>query len=87
MQIFISLSQTLLHDMGLSHPAIEFICAIAKEYDFAGKLTSFGGRYVYILLTPNTTEDNIAKLSEHLMLMGFGVTKTSVNCSGVRIDD
>ncbi|EFN62323.1 Mevalonate kinase [Camponotus floridanus] len=87
LKIFISLSQKIFHDLGLSHPNIDIICAIAREYGFAGKLTSFGGKYVYILLSPDVAEENIMRLSAHLMLVGFAVTKTSVNCSGVRIND
>ncbi|XP_070157673.1 mevalonate kinase-like [Polyergus mexicanus] len=86
LNICIMLNQEILRDLRLSHPKLDIICAITKRYGFMGKLTSFGGRYVYILLPPYASEENITNLSTHLMLEGFTVTMTSMCCSGVKID-
>ncbi|KMQ90868.1 mevalonate kinase, partial [Lasius niger] len=75
--IYILLSQKLLYELGVSHPKLDSICAIAKTHGFAGKLTNFGGRYVYILLPPNTPREKITNLSTHLTIEGFTVTMTS----------
>lgn len=80
------LNQEIIRDLGLSHPRLDIICAITKRYGFMGKLTSFGGRYVYIMLPPYASEESITNLSTHLMIEGFSVTMTSICCSGVKID-
>ncbi|KMQ83940.1 mevalonate kinase [Lasius niger] len=86
LQKYIQESQLTLQNSYLSHPRLDNICSIAKSHGFAGKLTGFGGGFVYVLL-PATTEDvQIWSLSAELVAQGFGVTRTSLSCSGVRID-
>lgn len=80
------LNQEIIRDLGLSHPRLDIICMITKRYGFMGKLTSFGGRYVYIMLPPYASEESIMNLSTHLTIEGFSVTMTSICCSGVKID-
>ncbi|KMQ84521.1 mevalonate kinase, partial [Lasius niger] len=84
---YIQENQRILHESKLSHPTLDNICSIAQSCGFTGKLTGFGGGFVYILLPPSTQEEQIRNLSTKLKAEGFNVTTTSVSCSGVRIDD
>ncbi|XP_025266322.1 mevalonate kinase-like [Camponotus floridanus] len=84
---FVLLHQLYFCFLKLSHPNIDMICDIVKEYGFAGKITNFGGRYVCILLPPDAIDEDVMMLSAHLMSLGYYATKTSMSCSGVRIDN
>ncbi|XP_025270421.1 mevalonate kinase-like [Camponotus floridanus] len=79
-------NQTILYRSGLSHPELDTICLIARNYGFVGKLTGFDG-YAYIPLPPNTPRENIINISRHLIMEGFTVRMTSVSCNGVKLDE
>lgn len=87
MQILIQLNQGLLRALGMSHPNLEIICAIAKKFSLAGKLMcNGGGGYAIILLLPNTTDELINQLLNELKCHNFSIKITKLNCSGVRIE-
>lgn len=80
------MNQTVLYRSGLSHPNLDIICSIARNYGFVGKLTGFSG-YAYILLPPDTPRENIINLFVHLSMEGFSIRMTTMSCNGVKIDE
>ncbi|KMQ84773.1 mevalonate kinase [Lasius niger] len=76
------------YDKLLSHPRLNDICSIVENYGFAGKLTGFGGGFVYIPLPPISPPERITELlKKKLLEKNCDITKTFVGCSGVRIHD
>ncbi|XP_029178900.1 mevalonate kinase-like [Nylanderia fulva] len=87
MMLCIDNNQQLLNKLHLSAETIEYVCNIARKYNLAGKLTGFGGNYVFVLIPPNVTDEQISNFTEQLSANGFKIqTRTTINCSGVRID-
>lgn len=87
LQMYVSSQQQDLSLHNLSTEAYDKICAIAEEYNFAGKLTGFGGKYIYILVPPKLNQAQIANLLKQLASEGFNDSiKTTFCCSGVRIE-
>ena len=79
-------NQGLLDTCHLSHPSLDAICAEAKNYGLAAKLTGAGGGgYAYILLLPTTPNEVISSLSRKLIANGYLVTLTNLGGSGVEI--
>ncbi|XP_012061062.1 PREDICTED: mevalonate kinase-like [Atta cephalotes] len=82
----IHMNQGLLKTLGMSHPNLDIICAIARNFAFAGKLASkSGGGYAFILL-PNSTDENIHDLIVILESYDFPAKIATLNCSGIRIE-
>ncbi|KAL6259750.1 hypothetical protein P5V15_009664 [Pogonomyrmex californicus] len=82
---FINMNQGLLRALGMSSPNIEIICAIARKYSFASKITSDSGA-VFIFLLPKTNHQLIAKLKNELKSHNFPVIETTMVCTGVRVE-
>ncbi|XP_029178899.1 mevalonate kinase-like [Nylanderia fulva] len=79
-------NQRLLNINNLSTEIIENICEIARTHGLAGKLTGFGGNYVYIFLPPDSTLYDITNFSAHLHACHFNsLIWTTINSNGVRI--
>lgn len=82
----IKVNQGFLSTCNLSHPSLDVICAEAKNYGLAGKLTGAGGGgYAYILLLPSTPNEVIENLSQKLTASGYTVTLTNLGGSGIEI--
>ncbi|XP_012535260.1 mevalonate kinase [Monomorium pharaonis] len=83
----IHINQGLLNALGVSHPRLEMICAMAKMHSYAAKLTGAGGGgYAYILLPPDIETESINSLSKELEEKDFYATTTSLGGSGVKIE-
>ncbi|KAL6259748.1 hypothetical protein P5V15_009662 [Pogonomyrmex californicus] len=83
----IQMNQGLLQALNMSHPEIDIICAIAQDSSLAGKLTGKGkGGYAFILLPPNTTDEDITKLIDEFKSYNFPVTLTSLCSNGVIVE-
>ncbi|KAK0098866.1 hypothetical protein PV326_000801 [Microctonus aethiopoides] len=80
------INQGLLATCQVSHPSLDRICAEAKNYGLAAKLTGAGGGgYAYILLLPDTQTEIIASISKKLIANGYLVTLTNLGGFGVQI--
>jgi len=78
--------QGLLKTLGMSHPNLDIICTIARNFAFAGKLASKNeGGYAFIFL-PNSTDENIHDLIVILESYDFLAKIATLNCSGIRIE-
>ncbi|KAL6259751.1 hypothetical protein P5V15_009665 [Pogonomyrmex californicus] len=82
---FINMNQGLLRALGMSSPNIEIICAIARKYSLASKITS-DSEFAFIFLLPNTNHQLIVKLTNELKSYNFPVIKTTMVCTGVRVE-
>lgn len=87
MQTLLQLNQGLLCALGMSHPNLDVICAIAQSFSLAGKLVgNGGGGHAIILLLPNSTGEVVNQLQNELKSHNFPVKTTNLNCSGARIE-
>ncbi|XP_011639707.1 mevalonate kinase-like [Pogonomyrmex barbatus] len=85
----VRINQELLNSLGISHPNLDIICAIAQNHSLSGKmacLNKYG--YAFILLLPSVTDDDIAKLIDELKSHNFDASITSLcgESSGVRVE-
>ncbi|XP_015127103.1 mevalonate kinase isoform X2 [Diachasma alloeum] len=79
-------NQGLLATCQTSHPSLDRICAEAKNYGLAAKLTGAGGGgYAYILLLPDTPTETITSISKKLIANGYLVTLTNLGGAGVEL--
>ncbi|XP_029172225.1 mevalonate kinase-like [Nylanderia fulva] len=85
LQADIMKNQQLLKDNNLSHEEIDRICSIGTDFGLAGKLTGFGGGYVYFLL-PLITKEDIKRIETHLLKQHFNYIFANIDHSGLRID-
>lgn len=82
----VEVNHGLLASCQVSHPALEKICAAAREAKLAAKMTGAGGGgYAYVLLPPGLQENKVLELTEVLEGFGFLVTRSSLGGPGVRI--
>ncbi|KAG7205136.1 hypothetical protein KM043_005506 [Ampulex compressa] len=88
LMMLINLNQGLLATCQVSHPSLDRICAEARNYNLAAKLTGAGGGgYAYILLLPDTQPETISSISRKLIADGFSITLTTLGCAGVQIHE
>ncbi|XP_071580191.1 mevalonate kinase-like [Temnothorax nylanderi] len=83
----IRMNQGLLCVLGMSHPNLDVICAIARQFSisFAGKLANNGGGgYAFILLSPDSPATHINCILNKLKSLNFSAQITNLNCNGVR---
>lgn len=79
-------NQGLLATCHVSHPSLDRICAEAKNYGLAAKLTGAGGGgYAYILLLPDTPTETITSISKKLIANGYLITLTNLGGAGVQL--
>ncbi|XP_029178963.1 mevalonate kinase-like [Nylanderia fulva] len=86
LQFHIRTNQQMLSDYHLSSSEFDLICSIVNDFGFIGKLTGFGGGFIYILLSPNVSVNVTTNAIIRLKEEGFNVITTSINCDGVRIN-
>ncbi|XP_025074965.1 mevalonate kinase-like [Pogonomyrmex barbatus] len=82
---FINVNQGLLKGLGMSNGNIDIICTIVRKYSLGCKITG-NGRYVFILLLPNSTDMVITKLKSELTYHNFRVVETTMSCDGIRVE-
>lgn len=66
MQESILENQNLLREYKLSDQIFEKICSIARENGYEGKFTGYRGGFVYILLPPNITNEQINMIKSNI---------------------
>ncbi|XP_029157870.1 mevalonate kinase-like [Nylanderia fulva] len=76
----------LLKQYNLSNEIFNRICETANNFGFEG-LIGFGTRYVYILIPPSITNDEIEEISMVLKFKNFDVINTSISCEGMKLDE
>lgn len=82
----INMNQGLLATCQVSHPSLDRICAEARNYAVAAKLTGAGGGgHAFILLLPDTQPETITSISRKLIADGFTVKLTTLGGPGVQI--
>ncbi|XP_045539357.1 mevalonate kinase [Papilio machaon] len=80
------MNHCLLASLGVSHPALETIRAIAHEHGLACKLTGAGGGgNAIVLVPPHTQEITVTSLKTKLLSSGYKVTDTIVGGPGVTV--
>lgn len=81
------INNDLMKAVGVSHPKLEEIFAIASRNGFASKLTGAGGGgYAIILLKDNYKNmESFVKLCEELKASNFYIQETTVGGEGVNI--
>ncbi|KAG5310719.1 KIME kinase, partial [Acromyrmex insinuator] len=82
----IHMNQGLLKSLGMSHPNLDIISAIARKFLFAAKLAGKSeSRHGFILL-PNASAEDIDNLITELKSYNFSAKITSLNCNGIRVE-
>ncbi|XP_067631778.1 uncharacterized protein Mvk [Eurosta solidaginis] len=81
------INNDLLKAIGVTHPKLEQIFAIAFKRGFFSKITGAGaGGYAIVLLPENYESNQVyLKLKEELESAGFGVQSTTAGGNGLRI--
>ncbi|XP_054738460.1 uncharacterized protein LOC129244699 [Anastrepha obliqua] len=81
------INNDLLKGIGVTHPKLEQIFAIAFKRGFFSKITGAGAGGFAIVLLPENFESNQVywKLKEELEAAGFGVQATTAGGDGLRI--
>ncbi|KYN13051.1 PREDICTED: mevalonate kinase-like [Trachymyrmex cornetzi] len=82
----IHMNQGLLKALGMSHPNLDIICAVAESFSLAGKLASKDGSGYAFILLPNSTDEDIQNLITILESYNFPAEITTLNCSGIRVE-
>ncbi|KAL6259743.1 hypothetical protein P5V15_009657 [Pogonomyrmex californicus] len=84
----IHMNQGLLCALGMSHPSLDFVCAIARKFSLAGKVAGSKGGFAFIFLLPNNTNNHISQVSNELRRHNFHAVVTSLcgQWSGVRVE-
>ncbi|KYN40680.1 Mevalonate kinase [Trachymyrmex septentrionalis] len=82
----IHINQGLRRALGTSHPNQDTICTIARDFSLGGKIVSSGGKYVFILLLPNSSDELIQDLIKIFESHNFPAKIASLNGSGVRFE-
>ena len=77
-------NQRLLSALGVSHPTIDSVLAVAQRHGLAGKLTGAGGGGCVILLATGTRDD-WSDVEQELEGMGFQALRGDIGGSGVRV--
>lgn len=83
------INNDLLKAIGVTHPKLEQIFAIAFKRGFFSKITGAGAGGFAVVLLPENYESNEVywKLKEELESAGFGVQSTTAGGEGLRIKD
>jgi mevalonate kinase len=79
--------QKLLEALQVSHPKITEVLEKASAFNLQAKLTGAGGGgFVFVLLPPNTREENITELTAQLERIGMECYLTTLGTVGVQIN-
>lgn len=81
------MNQNLLAVVNVSHPKLDKICSIIRQYGLHGKLTGAGGGgYAIALVPPYFEESTLCGLINELIKEGFDALVTDLGGPGVAID-
>ncbi|XP_018340339.1 PREDICTED: mevalonate kinase-like [Trachymyrmex septentrionalis] len=83
----IHINQGLLRALGTSHPNLDIICTIARDFSLGAKIAANRkSGYVFTLLLASTSDEYIQDLIKIFESHNFTAKIVSLNCSGVRIE-
>ena len=81
------MNQGLRKALGMIHPNINTICAIARDSLLGAEIAANrGGGYAFILLLPSNSDEYIQDLIKIFESHNFIAKVASLNCSGIRIE-
>lgn len=81
------MNQGLLCALGVSHPSLDRIAAIAARHSFHAKLTGAGGGgFAFALVTPKHAPEQVRALRRELEAAGFQCWETSIGGPGVQTE-
>ncbi|XP_074642614.1 mevalonate kinase-like isoform X2 [Tubulanus polymorphus] len=84
LQELVDINQHLLASLGVSHPSIDQICAVTKQYKLSTKLTGAGGGGCTLtLIPPEFPEDKLKCLIEQIKKLGCDCFDTVIGGLGV----
>lgn len=83
--MLVSVNNNLLRAIGVSHPSLEKVFAIAETYGFNAKLTGAGGGGCAFVLLPGDYlgSENYQKLTDELKANNFEIMATIIGGQGV----
>ena len=80
----IDYNQRLLATLGVSHPSLDRVCAVAASNGLHGKLTGAGGGgYAYVLLPPDVKAEDLNRTVAELEKENFDCWETELGVDGV----
>ncbi|KAG5325586.1 KIME kinase, partial [Pseudoatta argentina] len=82
----IHMNQGLLKSLGMSHPNLDIICAIARKFLFAAKLAGKSGSRCAFILLPRATSEDILDLITEFESFNFSTKVATLNCNGIRVE-
>ena len=77
-------NQRLLSALGVSHPSIDSVLAVAQRHGLAGKLTGAGGGGCVLLLATGSRDD-WSEVEKELEELGFQTLRADIGGSGVKV--
>jgi len=78
------MNQSLLSSLGVSHPCLDSIVALARQHNLSAKLTGAGGGgFALVLVPPTTPQKSVANLCEKLKENNFDVVDVTLGGPGV----
>merc|ERR1719187_1005378 len=84
----VEMNHALLCALGVSHPSLERLVAVAKEHQLRAKLTGAGGGgFGLVLLNESSDEDDVAQCKAELLKAGYDAWETSLGAKGVTIHE
>lgn len=79
-------NQNMLRSLGVSHAAIEKVCAILSEFDLHAKITGAGGGGYVLCLVPNyISESVVLDVQNKLENVGFTSDRLNLGVEGVHL--
>ncbi len=82
----VTYNHKLLNTLGVSHPSLEEVIAVAQSCGLSAKLTGAGGGgFAFIMLPPFVLEPTICEVKEKLSKKGFTCYETNLGVNGVRV--
>lgn len=82
----IDYNQRLLATLGVSHPSLDRVCAVAASNGLHGKLTGAGGGgYAYILVPPDVKPEDLDRTVDQLKRENFDCWETELGVDGVLV--
>lgn len=86
LEVLIDTNQGLLSALGVSHPTLDRIQAIAGKQNLHAKLTGAGGGgFAFALITPSHTPKQVKIVREEMESNGFDCWETVIGGAGVHI--
>lgn len=86
MEELVSVNQSLLEALDLSHPVLQQVLSALKSFGLTGKLTGAGGGgFAFALVPPGFPAKTIADATQSLEDLGFDVSMTRIGGPGYSV--